>query len=430
MIQIRNRLYTQEWEENMKKHKKHKITNPSQKNGYTEISWIPDFEQFKIEVTYSDEILSIFYKYVFDAAMVTKVNIYLNGQKVLIKTLQDYAKLYMDENCTELLSIKTPQSEVIITPSEKFQHIAFTNGVFNKDGGNHVDSWSSAIFKPLLTKFNKPKKPQIVTKDLKQFFKIFINCTLENPEFTNQSKTKLSAPVVPTKVEVKNINALMKWNFVSKVNDIIKSKEFLTLKKSERKKKFLKIAGFDPANNAGGKEALDCTLILCEGLSAKTYAVVGIDIGFADKKGRDWFGIYPLRGKLLNVRNATSTSIAKNKEITDVIQALGVKHGVDYTKDKNYSTLNYGKIMIMTDADYDGIHISSLIMNLFHNLFPSLLQRDGSFIISMQTPIMKVCITGKYRTFYSDIEVDKFLEKNKDKKMKIKYYKGLRYFFR
>ena len=138
-----------------------------------------------------------------------------------------------------------------------------------------------------------------------------------------------------------------------------------------------------------GKYSKDCVLILCEGLSAKTYAVSGIQEGIDGKKGRDWFGIYPLRGKLLNVRNASIKSISGNKEITDVVQALGVRHGVDYTKEEHYNKLCYGKVMIMTDSDVDGIHISSLIMNFFHYLFPTLLKRAEPFITSMQTPIVK-----------------------------------------
>ena len=159
----------------------------------------------------------------------------------------------------------------------------------------------------MLTKINKPKKPQLNIKDVKKFFRIFIDCKVVNPEFSSQSKTYLSAPNVTTKVDKKKINQLNKWSVMEDIQDIIKGKELLSLKKNERKKKsFRKIEGFDPANNAGGKHSRDCVLILCEGLSAKTYAVSGIQEGIDGKKGRDWFGIYPLRGKLLNVRNTSA----------------------------------------------------------------------------------------------------------------------------
>ena len=173
------------------------------------------------------------------------------------------------------------------------------------------------------------------------------------------------------------------------------------------------------------KKSSECTLILCEGLSAKTYAVQGIQVGHGGKKGRDWFGIYPLRGKVMNVRNAKTESITKNKEISDVINALGVQFGVDYRDDNNFQTLNYGKVMIICDSDVDGIHISSLIINFFHKLFPTLLGRDEAFIESMQTPIVKVFMNRQEYTFYNNLKFLKFSEENKDNKYKVKYYKGL-----
>ncbi|ADD94704.1 hypothetical protein [uncultured phage MedDCM-OCT-S09-C23] len=79
-------------------------------------------------------------------------------------------------------------------------------------------------------------------------------------------------------------------------------------------------------------------MIFTEGLSAKTYAVQGIEKGVFGLTGRDWFGLFPLRGKLLNVRNAKTTSIAANKEIKNAINAIGLRLGVDYTKDENFKS--------------------------------------------------------------------------------------------
>lgn len=418
-------LYKKSWLNNMRDSKKERISHPKGKKGYTKVSWTPDFEKFKLD-KYNKTILSIYSRYVYDAAMLTGVNVYLNDKKIAFKNLSDYAKCYGEDS--EMLSFKSKNCNVVLTPSKglEFEHIAFTNGVFNKDGGVHVEQWSESIFRPLLKKINKPKKPQLNIKDVKKFFRIFIECKVVNPEFSSQSKTYLSAPNVTTKVDKKKINQLYKWSVMEDIHDIIKGKELLSLKKNERKKKsFRKIDGFDPANNAGGKQSKECVLILCEGLSAKTYAVSGIQEGIDGKKGRDWFGIYPLRGKLLNVRNASIKSISANKEITDVVQALGVRHGVDYTIEANYNQLCYGKVMIMTDSDVDGIHISSLIMNFFHYLFPSLLKRQEPFITSMQTPIVKVFLTRKELLFYQEEHFREWQANNPEKKYKMKYYKGL-----
>ena len=416
--------YEKTWMNNMRDSNPHKITNCKLK-GYTKVSWIPDFEKFNMSKY--DNILKIYYKIIMDTAMITKVNVFFNNEKVNIKSLLDYAKCFdKDNEISNYITMKSQDCEVVLTTNktfEEYEYIPFTNGVFNKDGGIHVDKWTEAIFRPIITKINKPNKPQINIKDVKKFFRIFINCTVKNPEFTSQSKTCLSHPEINTDVKNSNISNIMKWDVINEIKNIIRGKELLTLKKTESKRKFKKIEGFDPANNAGTKKSKDCTLILCEGLSAKTYAVSGIQVGWNGKSGRDWFGAYALRGKLLNVRNANMSGISKNKEISDLVNALNLKYDIDYTDDKNFNTLNYGNVMIMTDADHDGIHIASLIINVFHFLFPSLLKRQQPFLISMQTPIIK--ILNKNLLFYRDEHYQKYINENNNQNLKIKYYKGL-----
>ncbi len=430
-------LFQKTWSNNMRDSTPHKITHPKTKSGYTEVTWIPDFDKFKM-VSYDHALLSVMYFQVLNAAMVTKIPIWLNGKKIHFKTLTDYAKCFKGTlsqiEKKQIINLKSSNTEVVICCHDsdidenhrEFEHIAFVNGVMNKDGGVHVDQWSEEIFRPIINKLNKPSKPQINIKDVKKHFRIFINSQIANPKFSSQSKTRFVGPPVEVAVETRHINSIMKWDCIDTIRDVIKSKELLTLKKVEKKSKvFKKIPGYDPANNAGtSKHSNDCTLILCEGLSAKTYAVVGIDVGIGSKKGRDWFGIYPLRGKLLNVRNASLSSTAGNKEITDMTHALGLRHGVDYTKNENFNQLNYGKVMIMTDADVDGTHIKGLILNFIHHLFPSLLKRSDSFVVSMQTPIVKIFNPRSQLTFYTEDDFHRYM-KTQQTKPKVKYYKGL-----
>ena len=417
--------YTQTWKENMSQVGKPIIRATEKPSGFTQVSWIPDFEKFGLS-GYSGDIISLYKKYVLDTAMITGVNVYLNGDRVPVKNLKEYANLYLE---TDQLHIKTNECEVVLSPTDQneFESISFVNGVETTSGGVHVDSWSESIFRPILEKINTGKKgqPQLNIKDIRQFFRLFVNATLVNPEFSSQEKSKLTAPPVRTDIQSRHINTIMKWTVIDKIRDIIKSKELLTLKKTEKKKGFKKIEGFDPANNAGTKYSRDCTLILCEGLSAKTYAVMGIDVGIQNKKGRDWFGIYPLRGKILNVRNATSSSISKNREITDIIQALGVRYNVDYRDDKNYDTLNYGRVMLLCDSDSDGLHISGLILNLFHSLFPTLLERNPSFIINMRTPIVRIYKKNEELVFYTLEEFRNYTSQQPNHRGRIKYFKGL-----
>ena len=431
--------FCQTWTKNMRETTGPTVRSSRGKKGYTHVTWTPDFKRFKLK-GYTDDIINLYMRYVCDAAMLTKVDVYFNGTKIPVKNLRDYSLLYHPERISEVLMIPSKSGNVVLTPSNgQFEAISFVNGVYTSQGGVHVESWCETIFRPLVQKFNKTKKttkkttakkkekgPQINISDVKRFFKLFVNASVINPEFTSQSKTELTAPFVASSIPTKSINALMRWGFVDKVKDIIRAKELLVLKKTEKKTKgYKKVDGLDPANNAGGKQSRLCTLLLTEGLSAKTFAVAGIEKGMNGYIGRDWFGIYPLRGKLLNVRNATTSSIAKNKEITDIIQALGVRYGVDYTIDNNYRKLNYGKVMILTDADCDGIHIKGLILNVFHTLFPTLLQREDCFLNSMQTPIIKVMLRSKDLVFYDDTTYQIYVKKNENKKLNVKYYKGL-----
>lgn len=347
------KILEQTWTNNMRSVSDPKISETKLKTGYTKVTYFPDFKQFGID-GYTEDIINLYTKYVIDAAMLTKVKVYLNDELLPVNDLLTYSKLY-DSISEEHLLIKSSGSEVLITPSgfNEFEAISFINGVYTRLGGQHVESWSETVFRPIVEKFNKKSnKPKVNIGDIKKFFRLFIVSTVVNPEFSSQDKEKLESPAVESSIKTTEINKILKWSVISEIDDMIKMKEMVVLKKSEKKKKgYTKIEGLDPANNAGGKNGYQCSLILCEGLSAKTYAVAGIEKGVYGRSGRDYFGILPLRGKLLNCRNSIPSVIAKNKVITDLIQALGLRHDVDYTDDKNYKTLSYGRVILLTDAD-------------------------------------------------------------------------------
>lgn len=458
------KAFSQTWRGNMKVKEEPivtKIKKSECKAGYTKITYIPDFKFFGLE-GYTDDIISLYKRLVTDAAMVTKLDVYYNDELIPVKNLVEYTKLYNknreEENNDEdneekdekdekdddkegdndkgkpknILNIKTKTAEVVLIPSSSFQSIAFVNGIFTPKG-THVDAWCEALFRPLLQKINKPKKPQLNMGDIKNFFHIFLTISVNKPAWDSQSKLLLESPKVSdieTDVKKTHISTLMKWNILDQLEDIIRAKEMIGLKKTERKKRsYTRVEGLDPANNEGGKHGRECTLILVEGLSAKTYAVSGINRGLFGKCGRDWNGILALRGKILNTRNAKVETIKANKVITEINHSLGVQYDTDYTIDSNYQKLRYGKIMIITDADTDGFHITGLIQNVFHSLFPSLLKRETPFLYAMQTPIVRVFLGKNDLLFYDEREYHNFVKKwsetHGDKKIQKKYYKGL-----
>jgi len=421
------KYFSQIWRRNMRDVSPPEVKRSKEK-GYTKITFIPDFARFGID-SYSEDILSLYRKYIVDVAMVTRIPVYLNDTLIQIRSLADYAQLYSDET-KEVLHIKTKDSEVVLMPSFEFQAISFANGVCTPKGGTHVKAWSEKLFRPILEKVNKPKQPQLTLKEVKNCFRLFVSVNVKNPTFESQSKEILKSPTVEALVKKSHISALLKWSIMGRLEDIIRAKEFTVLKKAERKKKgFTKVEGLDSANKEGGKYANECTLILVEGLSAKAYAVKGIEIGVFGKEGRDWFGIYPLRGKCLNCMNASLNMITKNAIVTNIIKALNLRYDIDYTEEKNFKTLRYGRVLLLCDSDNDGIHISGLVQNLFYSLFPSLLQRKDPFIVSMQTPIVRLTIGRRNSMFYDENEYRKYIRKilknNPKTKFTYKYYKGL-----
>ena len=433
-----NKVYKQTWTEHMRNVGKPKIKT-KKNTGFTCVRFIPDLELFHMNKL-DDTMIGLFRKTCVDMSMVTNIPILLDGVKIHIKSLKDYALMYPQKDEKPLLiswnndniqKKKGEELEVVVCPSfdEEYHDVAFVNGIYNREGGCHVEAVSNELFKGLLTKINKGKTSNLFTvKDVRPQFMIFVRAVLVNPSFSNQNKTRLQSPTPKVELDVKFIQTICsKWDFMEKMNEISRAREFISLKKTEKKRGFKRIEGLDHANKQGTKESKDCTLILCEGLSARTYAMKGaIQVGWDEKKGRDYWGMFPLRGKILNVLNASTSAISSNREVTSIIQALNLKYKTDYTKEENFDTLSYGRVMIITDSDTDGVHIASLIINMFHVLFKSLLQREEPFLYLMMTPIAKVFpASSSPLTFYNDFDYQKELEKLTGKRFTVRFYKGL-----
>ena len=219
------KILKQTWTNNMRTTEGPVVKNTKLKRGYTKVSWIPDFTLFKIE-NYNDDILNLYTRYVIDAAMLTKIGVYINDELVPVDSLQKYASLYTSPT-DESISIKIPKSEVVLTTSDTgFEDISFVNGISTKLGGAHVDAWAEAIFRPIVDKFNtttKSKasqtKPKININDVKQFFKLFVNSTVIRPEFDGQSKNRLESPSVEADVRKSQITAICKWSVISNIEE-------------------------------------------------------------------------------------------------------------------------------------------------------------------------------------------------------------------
>jgi DNA topoisomerase-2 len=451
-------MYTQTWEENMKNKSDPVIetkgfpsTIEDGKNGFTCVTFIPDFKRFG-ETEFTSEHLSMINKLVIDAAMTVhfnKVKVIYNDNVIPIEELSDYVNYYYplvqksedeEENDSEEVKeneeiiITTKDCKIVLRPSHRgdFTQVSFVNGIHTSHGGIHVDAWCEAFFRPLISRINdkKDKSLHIDIRDIKKYFFIFVFSSLDKPSFDSQSKTRLTGPEVVTEVKNSHITKLLKWKFIEKIEDALKLKELASLKKNmERKKGKVNVEGLDDANEAGTKKSQECTICISEGLSAKSYIVKGMKEGlkaFGGKTGRDYIGVLPIRGKFINVKNASVQTLMNNKEVKSLIQALGLQFDVDYSIEENRKKLRYGRLLVSTDADHDGTHISALLFNFFQTLFSSLL-KNNDFFYFMRVPIVKIDQGSKHAPlsfFYQDV-ANQYIEKNNVPKSKVKYYKGL-----
>jgi DNA topoisomerase-2 len=426
----RNLKYIQKFENNMTIINKPKITKCStaKRKPYTVIRFLPDYQSFKIS-NLTDDMYKIMEKRVYDMCAITgkDVSVYFNGNKINYKTFEKYVDLYIGskEEHTRVYEQINERWEIVASYNDfnGFEHISFVNGIWTIKGGKHVEYILSQITKKLTEMISKKHKdttikPQTVRENLI----LFVKSTIVNPMFDSQSKEILCTPSSKfgSKAEIsdKFIEKLYKSGIVQKILEINQIQNQKDLKKTDgKKKKIIKgIYKLDDANLAGTDKSKECTLILTEGDSAKTMAIAGLS-----KVGRDRYGVFPLRGKLMNVKEMNTKKIMENEEVSNLKKILGLESGKTY---ENIDELRYGKIMIMTDADEDGKHIKGLLFNLFHTLWPSLLKKFN-FLTSMMTPIIKA-IKGKTSiSFYNMSDYEKWKKENTLQNWTIKYYKGL-----
>jgi DNA topoisomerase-2 len=410
--------YSQQWSNNMTTCDKPKIKKHSGATSSVSITFIPDWKRFGMSKM-DDTIYKIFQKRVWDANICTSSNckVKFNGDVLPKQNFDAYAKMH--EGVENVCMVTSERWSVCIGPSENgMEQVSFVNGICTTKGGTHVDYVASHMAAGIIE--DMAKKIKLKPQQVKNTFTIFVKATLENPTFSSQVKSECTlkaqdfgSKFEPPKNFIKNV---LKTGVADELTALSKFKEMKELKKSDgaRKSKITGIPKLDDANKAGTAQSGKCTLIVTEGDSAKTLAVAGLSV-----VGRDYYGVFPLRGKCKNVRDSSVAQLTSNQEFNDLKKILGLQQGKDY---KDVSELRYGRLMIMTDADNDGSHIKGLILNMIHYFWPSLLKLN--FVVSMVTPIIKASKGSDTKSFYTDSAFRTWYGDGKHG-WKIKYYKGL-----
>lgn len=450
--------YTQEFRDNLNIISPPKIVAYSGKP-YTKITFQPDYTRLGIPQGLTADFISLFQKRAYDIAGITdhsvkKIKVYYNDEILPVKNFKHYIDMYLGVNNNDLNGkedttdntesvvsttdkIKRVYEEngerweyaVAVSPTGTFEQVSFVNGIATTKGGKHIEYIMSQITRKLSSLIEKKKKIVVSANTIKEQLIIFVRSDIENPSFDSQTKECMNTPFnkfgsscIVSDTFIEKLSKIGIMDTLCALTDI---KENRIAKKTDgsKTKNIRGIPNFIDANLAGGSKSKDCILILCEGLSAMTGVVSGLS-----SSDRDIYGIYPLRGKLLNVRGENIKKISENKEISDLKKILGLETGKTYnTIDNVCEKLRYGKIMFLVDSDTDGSHIKGLCVNVIHSEWDSLFRISG-FLSFMNTPILKASKHGKTRIFYNEGEYNNWKDTPEGQTKSgwtIKYFKGL-----
>lgn len=428
--------FSQLYKNNMQVKGKPEIQATKEKS-FTCITFKPDLAKFGM-ARLDEDIVSLLTKRVYDVAGSTaeRCSVFLNGEKLDVKNFRDYCDLYLltRQGVPQIYEKCSDRWEICVSLTETgFHQVSFVNSICTIRGGTHVTHVSDQVVEAILEKVRLQSKEKmkggvdVRPHHVKNHLWIFIKCLVENPAFDSQTKETLM-----TKQSKFGSRCELSEKFLSEVAtcgvvDLIlmaamaKSKVDLGKKLKANTSRVARLTGvpkLEDANDAGGKLSSECTLILTEGDSAKALAVAGLSV-----IGRDKWGVFPLRGKVLNVRDATLKQMMANEEIQNLIKIIGLDLNREY--DSELKGLRYGSIMIMADQDSDGSHIKGLLINLIHAWWPSLARLPG-FLKEFFTPIVKARKGRSETCFYTLPEYEAWKKETENGKgFKIKYYKGL-----
>lgn len=401
----------------------------------TQIYWVPDFARLQLPDRMDHDTIALLKRRAFDAAACTpkRVNVFIDDFKIPIKNIQDYSKL-LGGNLIAKDTIYGNGDEIVfevcyIDALTYPLQIGFVNGV-PCSTGSHIEFvynsltefLSEHVAKQLKDKKKQLKKLRVV--HIKELVSVVVSLRISNPSFTSQAKEKLDTPMAKFGFEfVMSASAkkaiLKNENIVSKVLSLSNEQEAKLVKNTLKtdKKSLLANAKYEPATKLRSKKT--CSLFVTEGDSAKALCIAGFSV-----IGREYNGVFALRGKLMNIHGMTVKNALESKEILNLVQILELQIGKSYSV-ADVEHLPYRHLVIFTDQDDDGCHIMGLVMNVVKCLCPSLLEAAPDFIRRFVTPIVKVRVNNAMHSFFSNSEYKHFMQNTTITPHSIKYYKGL-----
>ena len=358
-----------------------------------------------------------------------KVYQYEGGIKAFVKFLNTDRTIINDRVIYMEDTIDDYYLEVALQYNEGFNERIYTyaNNINTTEGGYHLTGFKTALTKAVnnfAKKNNMLNKsdPTLRGSDVREGLTAVINVNLPDPQFEGQTKAKLGNS------EIRSIVESAVYEFMGLYLDsnqeigksiVDKALQAVRARKASKKARELTRRKTALSSNSLPGKLADCSSRKPE--KSELFLVEGDSAGGSAKQGRqrNFQAILPLKGKIMNVERARLDKILNNTEIATIITALGTGIGEEF----DLSKLRYHKIIIMTDADVDGAHISTLILTLFYRYMPELIKNDHVYIA--QPPLYKVSWKGKEKYLYTDLDLQKFKKEHEDISFSIQRYKGL-----
>jgi DNA topoisomerase II len=403
-------VFKQTWVDNMSPPLKPAVVKPAPKakqgKPYTEVKFLLDYE--RLGITNVTPAVQLITDMVWQMCATTPpgVIVKLNGNRLPIKSFKQFAQAFGNpvhaedpENRIEMAMIMAGHE----LPAGVF---GFVNSLLCREG-THVAAATHAIRAAIGEKTKQKCKPPVNV--ILNNVLLLVRVQIDKPTFNDQSKTKLTKKVVSTNLKIPP----------AKVSDL--TKRILSNSSVKDEKKASRVFSSDPrsipkyesAGKAGTRNIKGTVVIFAEGDSANGFAVDGLSV-----VGRELFGTFALRGKIINVRGEKDlvNRISNNVELASIVRIVG-----PLTEDK----FRYSSIAILSDQDKDGGHIAGLLVNFIEMAYPKRVSTDPTFIKRIATPIIKVRKGGETHEFMTEQAFDAWWGPDGQPGWTVKYYKGL-----
>lgn len=300
----------------------------------------------------------------------------------------------------------------VMYSEDGFQVMSWVNGIETSKGGTHVDYFLSKIVEAIRDHVRKRYKIDVRANEIRNRLFVFLSIRTGTTNFDSQAKEKFTSPDstfrgrIDEAVTEKFIRGVLKNDrLIEAIVEVYQLREQIKNQKAVKKLSKGGKVKIPKLVEAQSKETEKNILMICEGDSAISELI---------NVRNPHVGGIPIRGKLLNVFGKKDLEVVKNAEIRSLIQCIGLEIG------KPPIDLNYGKVGILADMDFDGNSIVGLLINFFHKYWPQLF--DEGRIVRVLSPLYTATHKGKIERFYSKQELKKA---DLDKSWKVKYNKGL-----